>query len=96
MLILLTLLLAMRLILMWILRLITTLSMRIFKNVDGAVASAFLHKKRDGKLFFGPIWDFDLGLGNAGYDDVDKTYGWHIRKAPWFDRLFKTLRLMQK
>lgn len=61
----------------------------LFKNVDGAVASAFLHKKRDGKLFFGPIWDFDLGLGNAGYDDVDKTYGWHIRKAPWFDRLFQ-------
>jgi hypothetical protein len=61
----------------------------LFKNVDGAVASAFLHKKRDGKLFFGPIWDFDLGLGNAGYDDVDKTYGWHIRTAPWFDRLFQ-------
>jgi hypothetical protein len=20
---------------------------------------------------------------------VDKTYGWHIRKAPWFDRLFQ-------
>lgn len=61
----------------------------LFKNVDGASASAFLYKKRDGKLFFGPIWDFDLALGNAGYSDVDKTYGWHIRKAPWFDRLFQ-------
>lgn len=61
----------------------------LFKNPDGAVASAYLYKKRGGKLFFGPIWDFDLALGNAGYDDVDKTYGWHIRKAPWFDRLFQ-------
>lgn len=61
----------------------------LFKNADGAVASAYLYKKRAGKLFFGPIWDFDLALGNAGYNNLDKTYGWHIRNAPWFDRLFQ-------
>ncbi len=61
----------------------------LFKNVDGAVSSFYLYKKRDGKIFFGPIWDFDLALGNAGYNDVDKTYGWHIRNEPWFDRLFQ-------
>lgn len=61
----------------------------LFKNVDGAVASFWMYKKRDGKIFFGPIWDFDLALGNAGYDNVDKTYGWHIRNAPWFTRLFQ-------
>lgn len=61
----------------------------LFKNPDGAVSSFYLYKKRNGKLFFGPIWDFDLAFGNAGYDDVDKTYGWHIRPAPWFDRLFQ-------
>lgn len=61
----------------------------LFKNPDGAVASFYLYKKRNGKLFFGPVWDFDLALGNAGYDDVDKTYGWYIRKASWFDRLFQ-------
>ncbi len=61
----------------------------LFKNADGAVSSAYLHKPRNGKLYFGPIWDFDLALGNAGYDDLDKTYGWHIRKASWFDRLFQ-------
>jgi len=61
----------------------------LFKNVDGAVSSAYLYKKRDGKLFFGPIWDFDLALANAGYGGVDTTDGWHIRNAPWFDRLFQ-------
>jgi hypothetical protein len=61
----------------------------LFKNVDGAVASFYLYKKRGGKLFFGPIWDFDLSMGNAGYNDVDKTYGWHIRTATWFTQLFK-------
>lgn len=61
----------------------------LFKNPDGAVASFYLYKKRDGKLFFGPIWDFDLAMGNAGYDNVDKTEGWHILPAPWFKRLFE-------
>ncbi len=61
----------------------------LFKNVDGTVSSAFVYKKRNGKLFFGPIWDFDLSMGNAGYNDVDKTYGWHIRPSPWFNRLFQ-------
>lgn len=70
----------------------------IFKNVDGSAASFYLYKKRGGKLFFGPIWDFDLSMGNAGYDDVDKTDGWHIRYNPnfpnvtnniWFTQLFK-------
>jgi hypothetical protein len=51
----------------------------LFKNVDGAAASFYLYKKRGGKLFFGPIWDFDLSMGNAGYNGVDKTNGWHIR-----------------
>ncbi len=61
----------------------------LFKNVDGAVASFFLYKKRGGKLIFGPLWDFDLSMGNAGYDNVDKTFGWHTRTAPWFTQLFK-------
>ena len=61
----------------------------LFKNADGASSSAFLYKKRGDKLFFGPIWDFDLALGNAGYNGLDTTYGWHIRNAPWFARLFQ-------
>ncbi|MCE3251147.1 MAG: hypothetical protein K0Q67_157 [Cellvibrio sp.] len=61
----------------------------LFKNPDGVAASFYLYKKRGGKLFFGPIWDFDLSMGNAGYDNVGKTTGWHIRPSPWFDRLFQ-------
>ncbi|HTF95160.1 MAG TPA: CotH kinase family protein [Cellvibrio sp.] len=61
----------------------------LFKNVDGMSASAFVYKKRNEKLFFGPVWDFDLSMGNAGYNGVDETAGWHIRKAPWMVQLFK-------
>ena len=43
----------------------------ISKNVDGYRLSTFLYKDKDsegdGKLVFGPIWDFNLGFGNADY-----------------------------
>ncbi|HEY0654940.1 MAG TPA: CotH kinase family protein [Chryseosolibacter sp.] len=40
------------------------------KNVDGYRLSSFFYKQKDsqgGKLFAGPIWDFNLGFGNANY-----------------------------
>ncbi len=46
------------------------LAQELTKNVDGYRLSTFLHKQRDsdgGKLFIGPIWDFNLGFGNADY-----------------------------
>lgn len=62
----------------------------LFRNVDGNLRlSTFLYKKRGGKLFFGPIWDFDLAIGNADYDQAFETTGWYIRNASWFDRLFQ-------
>ena len=35
------------------------------KNFDTGHDSYYLYKEKGGKLFFGPIWDFDLTLGNA-------------------------------
>jgi hypothetical protein len=59
------------------------------KNADGATSSFFMAKKRDGKLHFGPVWDFDLAFGNAGYDGLAATSGWRLRPSPWFARLFE-------
>jgi hypothetical protein len=42
----------------------------VSKNVDAYRLSTFMHKQRDsdgGKLYMGPIWDFNLGFGNANY-----------------------------
>ncbi|RYY74999.1 MAG: hypothetical protein EOO52_11860 [Gammaproteobacteria bacterium] len=47
----------------------------LFRNVDGASASFYMFKKRGGKLFFGPIWDFDLSMGNAGYNNASNITG---------------------
>lgn len=41
-------------------------------NVDGYRYSTFFYKKKDsdgGKLFAGPLWDFDLCYGNVDYDN---------------------------
>jgi len=49
------------------------------KNVDGYRLSTFMHKDKDskgGKLTMGPIWDYNLGFGNADYCEGGPTYGW--------------------
>lgn len=49
------------------------------RNVDGYRLSTFLHKdkdSKDGKLYIGPIWDFNLAFGNADYYDGSNTKGW--------------------
>ena len=53
----------------------------ISKNVDGYRISSFLSKVRTsegGKLFAGPLWDFNLAFGNADYCDGGNTAGWEI------------------
>ncbi len=51
------------------------------RNVDGYRISSFLHKIRaseGGKLFAGPLWDFNLAFGNADYCSGGNTFGWEI------------------
>lgn len=53
----------------------------ITKNVDGYRLSSFLHKDKDsddGRLVAGPIWDFNLGFGNADYYNGWETQGWQV------------------
>jgi hypothetical protein len=60
------------------------------RNVDGNLRlSTYLFKPRDGKLTFGPMWDFDIAFGNVDYGGADAVEGWQIRPAPWFARLFQ-------
>lgn len=43
----------------------------VVKNVDAYRLSLFMHKDRDsagGKLTMGPVWDFNIALGNVNYN----------------------------
>ncbi len=62
----------------------------VLRNFDGDLRrSTFLTKPRGGKLAFGPVWDFDLAIGNAELGGADRPEGWHVRLAPWYARLFE-------
>ena len=38
----------------------------VFRNVDANMwSSCWMYKPRGGKLFMGPLWDFDLAAGNV-------------------------------
>lgn len=53
----------------------------ICKNVDGYRLSAFFSKERDsrgGRLAAGPVWDMDLGIGNADYYGAEGPGDWQI------------------
>lgn len=51
----------------------------VSKNVDGYRLSTYFYKKKDsdgGKLHMGPLWDFNLGFGNANYCTQGNPEGW--------------------
>jgi hypothetical protein len=62
----------------------------VFSNVDAYFySSCYFYKDRNGKLFMGPAWDFDLGAGNLDYSDAQYPQGWYVRRAPWINRMFQ-------
>ena len=49
------------------------------KNVDGYRLSTYLYKDKDSvnpRLKGGPVWDFNLGFGNANYCEGESPQGW--------------------
>ncbi len=60
------------------------------KNNDAIMhASVFIYKDRDGKLKFGPVWDFDIAFGNIDYNNNFMEDSLWIYYASWFRRLFE-------
>lgn len=52
------------------------LAEEIVENLDSQWDSFYLYKNTGGKLYFGPLWDFDLSMGNAddGSDSISGIY----------------------
>jgi len=75
------------------------IAQEIMKPVDGNMwASVYMYKARDGKLFFGPMWDYDLAAGSADREGGTRaTTGWYVKNntrtsakqasSTWFVRL---------
>ena len=82
------------------------IAMEMLKPYDGNMhASVKMYKTRDtdagpGKLFFGPLWDFDIAMGNEDQPgNLASPEGWYLRDpfipaiektqvdVSWFNRL---------
>jgi hypothetical protein len=64
------------------------------KNIDGFRLSTYMFKDRGGKLNMGPVWDYNLSLGNANYLQGWISSGWYYNLLssgdyPWWRRLFQ-------
>ncbi len=75
----------------------------LLKEIDGYRLSTFMHKERNDKLVMGPLWDFNLSLGNANYREGWKPEGWYyelISEAQylngWYSRLFEDPEFMAR
>jgi len=66
----------------------------ITKNIDGFRLSTYMFKDRGGKINMGPVWDYNLSLGNADYLQGWIPSGWYYSQLgdgdyPWWRRLFE-------
>jgi CotH kinase protein/Lamin Tail Domain/Fn3 associated len=62
----------------------------ICKQIDGYRLSTYFYKDRGNtKIVAGPIWDFNLSLGNADYLAGDQPTGWYWNQTDsyWWARL---------
>lgn len=70
------------------------LTVETFKNIDGYRISTYFSKPRNGKIFALPVWDYNLGLGNANYLQGENPQGWYYPQTSssdyyWYPRLFQ-------
>jgi hypothetical protein len=62
----------------------------IFKNSDAKFwSSIFLYKNREDRVNMGPVWDFDLAVGNINYTECFYPAGWWVKDNLWLKRLFE-------
>jgi len=65
------------------------------REMDAYIRSAYFYKDRDGVLFAGPLWDYNLTFGVGGYFENDQTAGWQWQQqrqpvaTDWFPTLLE-------
>lgn len=66
-------------------------------NVDTMVLSAYFYKPRNGKLVFGPHWDFDRALGSTdGRDANPRVWLCGPVFSSWFAPMFQDVEAWQR
>lgn len=62
----------------------------ITKNNDAKFfSSCYMNITPGGKLKMGPVWDYDIALGNVNYNNNYDPTGFWIKNSKWISRLFE-------
>ena len=64
----------------------------LFKNQDAFHASTYMALRGDGRLHLGPVWDFDIAMGNSDYGPSRRLRGWMLARRDWAERLYRDRR----
>ncbi|MFZ2537331.1 MAG: CotH kinase family protein [Oscillospiraceae bacterium] len=59
----------------------------LVRNPDVFIARTFLYKDKGAKLKLGPVWNYDIAIGNVDTNDNWKTEGWWVANKFWAARL---------
>ena len=71
------------------------------RNIDGFWLSTFYSKDINSKVKIGPVWDFNLALGAANYQQSSNSQGWDTdtltdAQSPYYKRLMQDPNFVQK
>jgi hypothetical protein len=61
------------------------------KNCDAYFISSYFHKdknSKDGRLKYGPLWDYDIAYQGAKWQDGDKIEGWQFAQSQIGDPMY--------
>ena len=58
-------------------------------NPDAFHASTYFHRAPGGRIVLGPLWDFDIAMGNTTLDRFRTPPGWHLGQRPYVERLYR-------
>jgi hypothetical protein len=61
----------------------------LFKNEDAFHASTFLARGGGGRWVLGPVWDFDISMGNSDYGPSRFQTGSMLARRDWAERLYR-------
>ena len=61
----------------------------LFKNQDAFRGSTFLARGDGGRWQLGPLWDFDIAMGNSDYGESAVVRGSMLARRQWASRLYR-------
>ena len=67
-------------------------------NDASLYTSCYMNIAPGGKLNMGPIWDFDICMGNTKWNGTDGRgpEGYWNRESPWFERMLQDPAFVRK